>query len=211
MYLPDSFREDRTEVLHSLIRAHPFATLVINHGGALAADHVPLLFDPRPDPHGALLGHLAAANPLCRTGADEIAALVIFQGAQSYVSPTWYASKAEHGKVVPTWNYAVVHVEGRLQFHRDPAWLHAQVSALTERHESERQTPWAVTDAPGEFVERQLRGIVGIEIAIDSIAGKWKVSQNRPPADRKGVIAGLGQSDTTEAQEMARLVGERDR
>ena len=211
MYQPDSFREDRTEVLHDLIRAHPFATLVTHEGGALAADHLPLLFEPRPGGHGTLLGHLAAANPLCRTGATETAALVVFQGPQAYISPSWYPSKAEHGKVVPTWNYAVVHAEGRLRFHRDPEWLHAQVSALTARHEAGREAPWAVTDAPADFVERQLRGIVGIEIAIDSIAGKWKVSQNRPPADRKGVIAGLERTASPGSQAMASLVEERDR
>jgi transcriptional regulator len=211
MYLPEMFQEDRIEVLHDLIRTHPFATLVTQSDGALTADHVPLLLDTGTDGPDRLRGHLAAANPLCRGEVSERPALVIFQGPQSYVTPSWYASKQEHGKVVPTWNYAVVHVEGTLIFHRDPDWLHEQVTDLTSHQESPRDSPWAVNDAPEDFVQRQLRAIVGIEIAIERITGKWKVSQNRSPVDRQGVAAGLDATPGPDSSAMARLVRDGDR
>ena len=211
MYLPEMFQEDRTEVLHGLIRTHPLATLVTQQDGVLTADHVPLLLDTHADRPDRLRGHLAAANPLCRVAASELEALVIFQGPQSYVTPSWYASKQEHGKVVPTWNYAVVHVEGTLSFHRDPSWLHVQVTDLTEHQEAPREAPWAVDDAPEDFVQRQLRAIVGIEITIGRITGKWKVSQNRSPADRDGVAHGLAATPTPGSAAMARLVRDSER
>ena len=210
MYIPEMFHEDRIEVLHELMRAHPLATLVTQSGGALTADHVPLLLDTGDGPD-RLRGHLAAANPLCRGQVSELPALIIFQGPQSYVTPSWYASKQEHGKVVPTWNYAVVHVEGTLIFHRDPGWLHEQVTDLTSHQETRREAPWAVDDAPEDFVQRQLRAIVGIEIEIERITGKWKVSQNRSPVDRQGVAAGLDATPGPDSSAMAQLVRGSDR
>lgn len=211
MYLPEMFQEDRIDVLHDLIRTHPLATLVTQPGGTLTADHVPLLLDTRADRPDRLRGHLAAANPLCRDTTSDLQALVIFQGPQSYVTPSWYVSKQDHGKVVPTWNYAVVHVEGTLSFHRDPNWLHGQVTDLTAHQEAPRDAPWAVDDAPEGFVQRQLRAIVGIEIAIERITGKWKVSQNRSPVDRQGVAAGLDATPGLDSSAMARLVRDGDR
>ncbi|WP_413719777.1 FMN-binding negative transcriptional regulator [Silicimonas sp. MF1-12-2] len=211
MYLPQMFREERIEVLHQLIRTHPLGALVTHTGGALSADHVPLLLDAGPDGKDRLRGHLAAANPLCKADPGDLDVLVIFQGPQTYVSPSWYPSKQEHGKVVPTWNYAVVHVEGTLRFHRASDWLHTQVTDLTDRHEASRDLPWAVSDAPDDFVDRQLRAIVGIEIAVRTITGKWKVSQNRAPADRNGVARGLDATPTPDSAAMARLVRDSER
>jgi transcriptional regulator len=192
MYLPTHFEEPRTEVLHALIGSHPLGTLVtLDAGGALQANPIPFLVEPGPGVHGTLRGHVARANPLWRETRADVDALVVFQGAQSYVSPGWYAAKAEHGKVVPTWNYVVVQARGRLRAIDDATWVRALVTRLTERFESAQARPWAVTDAPADYVETMLGAIVGIEIEIGSLVGKWKVSQNRSAADRDGVAAGL--------------------
>lgn len=190
IYVPPAFREDRAPVLHALIRAHPLATLVTAGSSGPVANLLP--FDLVETSGGAVLrAHLARANPQCddlRAGAGT---LVIFQGPEAYVTPSWYAAKAEHGRVVPTWNYAVVQVRGRPRVHDAPDWLAAQVARLTDRHEAGRAHPWAVTDAPEPFVAAQLRAIVGLEIPIERIEGKWKMSQNRSEADRQGVAEGL--------------------
>jgi transcriptional regulator len=192
MYLPAHFAETRTEVLHAAIRSHPLGTLItLDAGGTLQADPIPFLVEPGPQAHGTLRGHVARANPLWRETRFEVDALVVFQGAQSYVSPGWYPSKAEHGKVVPTWNYIVVQARGRLRAFDDAAELHSLVSRLTDRFEASRPAPWGVGDAPADYVDSMLRAIVGIEIEIGSLVGKWKVSQNRSAADRAGVVAGL--------------------
>ena len=180
MYLPAHFKETRSDVLHTLIRGHPLGTLVtLNAAGELQANPIPFLIDPGPQAHGTLRSHVARANPLWRETRTEVDALVVFQGAQSYVSPGWYPSKAEHGKVVPTWNYIVVQARGRLRAVEDAEWLHALVSRLTERHEAPRAQPWGVGDAPPDYIATMLRAIVGIEIEITDLVGKWKVSQNR--------------------------------
>jgi transcriptional regulator len=192
MYLPAHFEETRTEVLHALIRSHPLGTLVtLDAGGALQANPIPFLIEPGPLGHGALRGHVARANALWRETRAEVEALVVFQGAQSYVSPGWYPSKAEHGKVVPTFNYVVVQARGRLRAVDDAAWVRALVARLTQRFEADRAAPWAIADAPAEYIETMLRAIVGIEIELTALVGKWKVSQNRNEADREGVVAGL--------------------
>ena len=192
MYLPAHFKETRSDVLHTLIRGHPLGTLVtLNAAGELQANPIPFLIDPGPQAHGTLRSHVARANPLWRETRTEVDALVVFQGAQSYVSPGWYPSKAEHGKVVPTWNYIVVQARGRLRAVEDAEWLHALVSRLTERHEAPRAQPWGVGDAPPDYIATMLRAIVGVEIEITDLVGKWKVSQNRSAADRAGVAAGL--------------------
>ncbi|MEO8715691.1 MAG: FMN-binding negative transcriptional regulator [Acetobacteraceae bacterium] len=189
--MPPAFREDRIEVLHAAIREARLATLVTLTLEGLVASHVPLLLDPGPAPYGTLIGHLASPNPQARGGVADVDALAIFQGPEAYVTPSWYATKRETGKVVPTWNYVAIHAVGPLRFFDDPARLLEIVTRLTERHERARAEPWAVGDAPGDFVAGMLRGIIGFEMPIARLEGKWKMSQNRPPADRKGVVAGL--------------------
>ncbi|HSX54995.1 MAG TPA: FMN-binding negative transcriptional regulator [Sphingomonas sp.] len=192
MYRPPAFREDRPALLHAAIRAHPLATLVTHGPSGLTANLVPFtLVD------GDLLrAHLAKANPQLadlRAGGE---ALVIFQGPQAYVTPAWYPSKQEHGKVVPTWNYILVQARGRPRVIDDAGWLRAQIDALTALQEAGQPEPWAVADAPPDYVAAQLKGIAGIEIAIDRIEGKWKASQNQPEANRAGVVAGLRAQDS---------------
>jgi transcriptional regulator len=196
MYLPRHFEQNDPAALRWLMHEHPLAALVTVADGSLTADHLPLEYDADAN---LLRGHVARANPLWRH-ADGQPVLAIFGGPQAYVSPSLYAAKAEHHKVVPTWNYAVVHGHGTLHAVDDAAWLHDFVSRLTARHESQREIPWAVTDAPADYVQQMLRAIVGIEIRQVRLVGKWKASQNRSEADRAGVAAGLG------ADPMAALV-----
>jgi transcriptional regulator len=208
MYLPTHFEETRPEVLAELLRQHPLATLVTLGATGLTANHIPLEYDPEPAPYGTLRGHVARANPVWHDFAAELGALAIFQGPQAYVTPNWYPTRAETGKVVPTFNYIVVHAQGPLLIHDDPAWVRALVQRLTDHFEAAEPTPWRVVDAPGDFIEGQLRAIVGIEIPIQKLTGKWKVSQNRPQVDRVGVIQGLrGQTDPN-AQAVANAVEE---
>jgi len=207
MYLPAHFAETRPEVLQALVRSHPFGLLVTRSvEGELVADGVPFVLDagPQDGPFGVLRAHVARANPLWRLARTDASSLVVFQGPQAYVSPAWYASKAEHGKVVPTWNYIMVQAAGRLRATSDPAWLRAFVGRLTDRHEAPRAAPWAVEDAPADFVETMLGAIVGIEIALTSLTGKWKASQNRSAADRAGVARGLAEEA---GADVAMLVG----
>lgn len=204
MYLPKHFEETRVDVLHGLIRAHPLGTLVTAGAGGLEANHVPFEIDPDPAPFGTLRAHVARANPVWRDGAGD--ALVIFQGPESYVTPSWYPTKRESGKVVPTWNYVAVHAYGRLRAIDDPAWLRAFVTRLTDRHEARRAAPGKVSDAPGDYVDQLLAAIVGIELPVARLLGKWKVSQNRPAADRAGVVAGLEGDGGDAARAMAAAV-----
>lgn len=210
MYNPPHFSETRPEILAGLIAAHPLGTLVTLGSTGLDANHIPFEYDPAPTaaaPHGTLLAHVARANPLWRDHAGTPEVLVVFQGPQSYITPTWYAdTKPATGKVVPTWNYCTVHAHGPLRVIDDAAWLLAMVTRLTARHESVQPAPWAVADAPPDFIAKQLAAIVGIEIPLTRIAGKWKVSQNRSEADRAGIAAGLQGSSRPEAAAMARLV-----
>jgi transcriptional regulator len=205
MYLPGHFAESRSEVLHALMRAQPFATLVTQGGKGLNADHLPLHLAADIAPHGVLHGHVARANPLWRDAADT-EVLVIFQGPQAYVTPSWYETKRADGKAVPTWNYVVVHARGRLRAIDDPAWLRAQLEALVDRHEGPLPEPWHIADAPPDYIEKMLKAIVGIEIVISEVTGKWKTSQNQPPANREGVVAGLRQQGTDDTLSMAELV-----
>lgn len=205
MFLPPIFREDRPAVMHGLMRAHPFATLVCSVDGTLTADHVPLALHPELSENGTLRGHLSAANPLAKA-AGPLEALAIFQGPHAYVTPSWYPSKQEHGKVVPTWNYAVVHARGPLRFEQEPDWLMAHLADLSARQENHRADPWAITDAPPDFMARQLKGIIGVEIEIAALDGKWKVSQNRSAPDRQGVVQGLLGEDAAQAAAMSDLV-----
>ncbi|MDP1611660.1 MAG: FMN-binding negative transcriptional regulator [Sulfuritalea sp.] len=205
MYLPVQFEESRVEVLHALMREHPFATLVSHGADGLAANHLPLHLDAASGPLGALQGHVARANPLWQQSADA-EVLAIFHGPQTYVTPSWYATKREHGKAVPTWNYVVVHARGRLRAIDDAAWLRMQLEALVDCHEAGFAEPWRITDAPPDYIDRMLTAIVGIEIVVTDIRGKWKTSQNQPPANRAGVVAGLRQQGTDNAVQMAELV-----
>jgi transcriptional regulator len=191
MYNPQHFREERIPVLHDLIRSHSLATLVTMHPGGLMASHVPMLLDPQPEPFGTLRCHLARANSQWRDFSPDVPALAIFSGPEHYISPLWYETTAETGKVVPTWNYAIVHAYGPLQVIEDAAWLREMVTNLTDVHESGFPEPWKVEDAPADFIAGQLKAIVGIEIPIARLEGKWKISQNRPAKDRQGVVSGL--------------------
>jgi transcriptional regulator len=206
MYQPAHHREDRLDVQHALMRAFPLATLVTNGSSGLVANHVPFLIDPEASRLGTLRAHVARANPQWKEFDPAQEALVIFQGAERYVTPSWYATKRETAKVVPTWNYAVVHAYGPMRAIEDEGWLRAQIGDLTRASEAARAQPWAVTDAPEQFVAAMVRGIVGIEIEIARIEGKWKVSQNRPEADRRGVAAGLRENADARSGEMAELV-----
>lgn len=203
MYLPEHFAESRPQILHAVMRANPLATLVTLADGEPVADEIPCLLDAE---RGVLRAHVARANPLWRTHPAGRRALAIFRGPQAYVSPGWYASKAEHGRVVPTWNYVVVQATGTLRVIDDAAWLRAQLDELTLAQETHRPSPWAVDQAPADFVAQQLRAIVGIEIALTALNGKWKTSQNRDRADRAGVAAGLAAEGHEPAARMAGLI-----
>ena len=191
MYIPPLFKEDRIDALHDAMRHIGLATLVTLTADGLIASHVPMLLDADPAPYGTLLGHLARPNPQARGAAPNVQALAIFQGPDAYITPSWYATKRENGKVVPTWNYVTVHAYAPVEFFDDTERLRAIVTRLTEREERTRAEPWAVTDAPADFIEGMLRGIVGFALPITRLEGKWKMSQNRPTQDRAGVIAGL--------------------
>jgi transcriptional regulator len=208
MYLPNHFEETRVEVLHQLIVAHPLGALVVVTAGGLDANHVPFEVDPEPAPFGTLRAHIARANPLWRDTPRDADVLVIFQGPSTYISPAWYPTKRETGRVVPTWNYAVVHARGPLRFIDDRAWLRHFVEMLTNRHEAARHEPWQVNDAPAEYIETQLGAIIGLEIPVRRLVGKWKTSQNRSAEDRAGVSDGLAREGDQAGQAMARLVRE---
>jgi transcriptional regulator len=197
VYLPKHFEQPDREALITLMRDRPLATLVIATPDGPTADLIPLEFAPDAGPHGTLRGHVARANPLWKQAGAG--ALAIFTGPDAYVSPGWYASKREHGKVVPTWNYTMVQARGTLRVHDDAPWLRALVGQLTTRHEAAQPQPWSVNDAPEDYVQQMLRAIVGIEIELVSLVGKWKVSQNRSAADRAGVADGLAAIDPASA------------
>ena len=200
MYLPKHFEQADRAVLIALMRERPLATLIVATPEGPTADLIPLEYAEGEGPHGTLRGHVARANPLWRHAGAQ--ALAVFAGPQAYVSPGWYPSKHEHGKVVPTWNYAMVQARGTLAAVDDAPWLRALVGRLTDHHEATQLQPWAVGDAPDDYVQQMLRAIVGIEIPLASLAGKWKVSQNRSVADRQGVAEGLAAAQP----EMAALV-----
>lgn len=205
MYTPPLFREDRLDAQHGLIRARPLGLLITHGAAGLAASPLPFLLDADASPLGTLRGHLARRNPHWRDLGDGDA-LVVFRDVDAYVTPSWYATKRETGKVVPTWNYVMVQVRGRPRAVEDGEWLARHVADLTDRQEAGRAAPWAVSDAPERFVAGQLKGIVGVEVAIGRIEGKWKVSQNRPEADRAGVIDGLTAQGDAASLAMADLV-----
>jgi transcriptional regulator len=209
MYVPRHFEETRVDVLHGLMRAEPFATLVTLGPDGLNANHLPLELDPEPAPFGMLRGHVSRANAVWRSASADVEPLAIFQGPQRYVTPSWYPTKAETGKVVPTWNYVVVHAYGPMRFIDDPAWLRAHIERLTAQHEAGRERPWEVGDAPVDYIAGLVRGIVGFEMRVARLVGKWKVSQNRGDADRAGVTTGLRADADPASAVMADLVERR--
>jgi transcriptional regulator len=193
LYTPPAFKIDDLAILHDHIEQTGLAILATSSTTGPLASHVPLFLDRHIGAQGTLFGHLARANLQTTQSMLDHSVLAIFQGPEAYVSPGWYASKREHGRVVPTWNYAVVHVRGRLSFFDDREKLHAVVDRLTSLHEAKFSDPWATTDAPKAFMESQLKGIVGFELKIDTIEGKYKLSQNRSSQDQNGVVDGLRQ------------------
>jgi transcriptional regulator len=205
VYTPPAFREEDPEALRAMMRAVRLATLVTATAEGLVATPLPLFLREDEGDRGTLYGHVARANPQWRL-APSPEALAIFSGPDAYITPSWYAAKAEHGPGVPTWNYAAVHVYGPVAFFDDPALLREIVSRLTDLHEGERSTPWSVGDAPEPFVAAQLKGIVGVRLPISRIEGKRKMSQNRPDADRAGVIAGLGESERPLDRAVAEMI-----
>lgn len=209
MYILPAFQETRTDVLHGLIRSHPLGLLVSAGAGGLAATAIPFLVYPGEGPLGTLRAHLAKANGQWQDLERAEECLVVFQGEQGYITPSWYPAKQDTGKVVPTWNYAMVQAWGRPAVTADPAWLQRQIEDLTAAQEGARPRPWAVGDAPADFIEQLRATLVGIEIPIARIEGKWKMSQNRSDADIDGVIQGLGESASSHDREVSEIVRQR--
>jgi transcriptional regulator len=206
MYLPKHFEEQRVGVMHELIRERPLATVITMSSSGLNANHIPLHLSEEPAPFGTLRGHVARSNPMWSDFQTDIEVLVIFHGPDAYISPSWYATKKESGKVVPTWNYAVVHAYGTLQVIDDATWIRSQIKALTAHNEQKFTKQWAVSDAPRDFTEKLIESIVGIEIVISKLSGKWKVSQNQPPQNQAGVIEGLDNSELPDSALMKELI-----
>jgi transcriptional regulator len=203
MYLPASFRQDDLAALHRQILDCRLATVVSQGPSGLTASHLPLLLEPDEGQYGTLYGHFARANPHWRDLAGGAEALVVFAGPEAYVSPSWYPAKAEHGKVVPTWNYIAVHAQGRAELFDDAERLLQLVSRLSQRHEAGRPQPWAVNDAPRDYIDGMLRAIVGFALPIERLQGKWKLGQNRSAADQAGVREGLAASFDSRDRELA--------
>ena len=210
MYVPKRFEESRTEVLHEAIRAAGVGIVVSTGDDGLIATHVPIELDPGP-PHGWLRCHFTKPNPHVRALADGAEVLVIFNGPQTYITPNWYTTKAENGRVVPTWNYAAVHVYGRGAAYDDADKLRRHLAALSAQFEASEPSPWSIDDAPADFIDQQMRGIVGMEIQIERIEGKWKMSQNRAAADREAVVRGLRARGRAQDEAVADAVEEAHR
>jgi transcriptional regulator len=206
MYIPKSFEENRIQILHGFMRAHPFVSLITTGTSGLIASHVPMVLEAKESEMGTLKGHLSRANPQWREFSPEVQALVIFSGPDHYITPSWYEEKRTTGKVVPTWNYAVVHAYGFLKVIEDAQWLRAHLEELVPIHESAFPEPWKVSDAPEEYIVGQAKGIVGLELHIERLEGKWKLNQNRSESDRRGVVEGLDALDTPESLAMKELV-----
>jgi transcriptional regulator len=212
MYIPASFREDDLPTLHAFLDAHPLAALVtaVESPANLYATHLPLVLERSVGPLGTLRGHLARANPHAKQLATGAApAIVLFSGPDAYITPNWYPLKAEDGRVVPTWNYVAIHAFGTAVLREDPEYLRSHLETLVARHEAARSMGWKVSDAPEDFIAQQMRAIVGLEIRIDRLEGKWKMSQNRSAADIDGVIAGLAASGSPADRVVANIVAER--
>ena len=210
MHVPSHFLESDQAQLQQYIRNYGFGLLILADAEGIEANHVPFHLVPSDDgTPGLLQCHLARSNPAWRRLETGARVLAVFQGPDAYVSPSWYATKAETGKVVPTWNYLAVHAEGQARIIQDPEWLQRHLNQLTNQHEAERTEPWSVADAPEDYIERMMQGLVGIEIRIDKLTGKLKASQNQPERNREGVKAGLEERDQSGDRAMASLVGRR--
>lgn len=208
MYIPAAFKEERPERMAELIRAHPLATLVTMGSEGLVASHLPMLYEPVQDGAGVLHGHLAKGNPQWKDLREGVEALAIFHGPEAYISPSWYVTKQETGRVVPTWNYATVHAYGPLEVYTDAERLRAHLSALTAAQEGRFQKPWSIEDAPADYVDGMQRAVVGVSLRIRRLEGKWKMSQNRPEADREAVVAALRAQGGEASVAVAELVKE---
>lgn len=206
MYMPKQFEEPRVDVMHELIRARPLATLVTLSSNGLNANHIPLHLSESPAPFGTLQGHVARANPVLSDLDKGMEVLAVFHGPDAYITPSWYATKKETGKVVPTWNYAVVHAYGYVRVVDDASWVRAQLEALTAHNEASFSEPWSVSDAPHDFAEKLIGNIVGFEMIISRLSGKWKVSQNQPQQNQASVVEGLKASGLQDSSVMAALV-----
>jgi len=208
VYIPRANEETRLEVLHDLIESHPLASLVTIASSGLFASHLPMVLERKSATRALLKGHLSRANKQWQDFQPGVQALAIFSGPEHYISPSWYPEKKETGKVVPTWNYAVVHVYGHLRVVEDPAWLMEHLNALTTVHEASFPAPWKVSDAPADYIASLIKGIVGVELPIERIEGKWKASQNHPERNRIGVVEGLERLNTPESLAMKALVAD---
>lgn len=206
MYIPPLHRLADNEALISLMQAHPLGAWVCLGEGGLIANHVPFLLDRSRGPHGTLIGHVSRANPVWRQLGSGVQSVVMFQGPQAYITPSWYPGKAAHGKVVPTWNYSVAHVHGVARAVDDPKWIMAMLQRLTHAQEGARPAPWQVADAPADYVAQLARGIMGIAIPITRIEGKLKASQDEDLADRHGTVRGLRSDALHGSAAMAQLV-----
>lgn len=209
MYIPAQFEEKRSEVMHGLMREHSLGTLVTMTTSGLNANHIPFEIDATQGEFGVLRAHVARSNPLWKDYSKDVDALAVFQGAQCYISPSWYPTKEEDGRAVPTYNYMVVHAYGPLRVIDDAEWVKAQLERLSNGHEANRPHPWRIADAPAEYIEKLLRAIVGIEIPLSRLVGKWKVSQNQPEVNRAGVERGLREQGGDVALAMADAVARR--
>jgi transcriptional regulator len=208
MYIPRANEENRVSVMQALMVSHPLATLVTLGDSGLFASHIPMVLENDGSQFGVLKGHISRANRQWRDFVPTVDALAIFAGHQHYISPNWYPETKEHGKEVPTWNYVVVHAYGPLKVIQDDDWLLTNVEKLTNIHEAGSPVPWKVSDAPKDFIKSQLKGIVGLELPIERLQGKWKVSQNRSESERKGVVEGLSKLNSPESRAMKALVEE---
>lgn len=206
MYLPEHFKEEDTERLHQYIHAYSFGVLVIADEAGIEANHLPFHLDTKAGPFGTLECHVSRNNPAWQLIENNSRVLAIFQGPNAYISPSWYPSKVETGRVVPTWNYLAAHAEGTARVVHDPFWLKEHVRRLTDQHEAGRNSPWSVDDSPPDFIDRLIAGIVGIEIRIDKLIGKLKASQNQPETNRAGVKTGLAAEENPSAQAMSKYL-----
>jgi transcriptional regulator len=205
VHIPGNFQQNDISQLEGLIRDYPFATLITHSESGLEANHLPVLLCEK-DGRKVLQAHIAKANPLWKTVADKSDVLVVFNGPNCYISPNHYPTKQETGKAVPTWNYVVVHVKGVMSYVQDKDWLLAMINRLTDQHEAGQQAPWSTADAPADFIQKMLPAIVGLEIEISAITGQWKLSQNQPERNRRGVVAGLSAESEDQYRKIANLV-----
>ncbi|SMM98847.1 Transcriptional regulator [uncultured Candidatus Thioglobus sp.] len=205
MHIPKNFKQNDPVQFEQLINKYPFASLITNSKSELEVNHIPLILNQSNEKQ-VLHGHIAKANPLWKNLKGKSEVLVVFNGPNCYISPNYYPTKKETGKVVPTWNYVVLHIKGTISFIHDNQWKLNSVNNLTKQHENEQPIPWSVSDAPDEYIQKMLPAIVGLEIEILSSTGQWKVSQNQPEQNKQGVIAGLSQESESNYQKIAKLV-----